>query len=75
MAKKVHNTENFSRKQFEEVSVTHSVILKKENIIFEIQKSANQFYWRLDTVKEIIHKLKENQQKISKMKNEEKNNN
>ena len=26
----VHNTENFSRKQFEEVSVTHSVVLKKE---------------------------------------------
>ena len=30
MAKKVHNMENFSRKLFEEVSVTHSVILKIE---------------------------------------------
>ena len=30
MAKKVHSTENFSRKEIEEVSVTHSVILKKE---------------------------------------------
>ena len=30
MAKKVHNTENFSRKQFEEVSFTHSFIYKKK---------------------------------------------
>ena len=30
MAKNVHNTENFSRKKFKEISVTHSVIKKKE---------------------------------------------
>ena len=37
MAKKVHNTENFLRKEFEEVSVTHSVILKKRRTWIKAQ--------------------------------------
>ena len=58
MAKKVQNTENFSRKDVEELSVTHSVIFKKRRTWIKAQYQELLIGWmQIKTTKGLRHTI------------------